>query len=148
MESFKIFGKWCWYLSIVVIFLFFIALEAYRIYDYTTGNYSIQKMRLTEFRHSSGSRKRGGRSIMVIGYIGKEKVYFSRFNDDIKKLYKLYPQIFSTNKKNYEIKVLKFEHSPRVLLIDDNEFSKWKKHLLLAFSYITLSIIVILILKK
>ena len=149
MKSLKIFFKLWWYLSVIVVFLFFIVLETYRIYDYTTGNYSIQKMKITEYKLHSD---RNGKSIMVIGYIDDDEVYFSRFKDEVNKLYKLYPQIFprffSDDKKTYEIKVLKFEHSSRVMLIDDEEFPKWKKRSLLSSLYIILSIIIMIVLKK
>ncbi len=146
MESFKICGKLFWYLSMTVIFLFYTFFEGYRIYDYIMGNYEIQTMKAENFGYDSSAKRK---SITVYGHIGEEKVYFSRFDKEIRKLYKLYPQFFNADEKiTYEIKVLKFEHSNKVMLVDDNEFSRWKKHLLLSSLYITLSIIIILIFKK
>ena len=151
MKSFKIFFKLVWYLSVVVVFLFFIVIEIHRIYDYVMNNYSIQKMKIADYYYNYGISGKGGgtgTSIIVIGYISEERVYFSRFNEGIDKLYSLYPQFFSNDKKTYKIKVLKFEHSHRVMLADDDEFSKWKRNLLLSFSYIILSIIIALYIKN
>ena len=111
------------------------------------NNYSIQEMKISNFYYNRRTSLRGGgnQSITVIGYIGKERVYFSRFDKEIGKLHNLYPQVFLDNEKDYEIKILKFEHSPKVMLVDDDEFQRWKRNLLLSFSYIILSIIIMLL---
>ena len=147
MESFKIFGKLFWYLSVVVIFLFYTFFEGFRIYDYIMGNYEIQVMKAENFGYDSSAKRK---SMTIYGYIGEERVYFYRFDADIKNLYNILDSQFFTedNKKTYEIKVLKFKHSHKVMTVDDDEFPKWERGLLLAFSYITLSIIIILILKR
>ncbi len=145
MESFKIFGKLCWYLSVVVIFLFFLGLESFRIYDYVTGQYTVQKMKMTEIKHTSHKGGRG--NVRIIGYIGNERVYFSRYKlQDRYDLYRLYPQFFYAEEQEpYEVEVLKFEHSPRVMLVDDNELSRWKKWMSIYIAYVALSVAIILI---
>jgi hypothetical protein len=145
MKSFKVFFKLFWYLSVIAMLLFYVFFEGYRVFDFVFGNYSVQKMNVSNYSYNTTVKRE---SITIVGYISEGRVYFSRFDDDINKLYNLYPPIFFDEKKIHEIEVLKFKHSPIVMLIDDNEFSKWKRNLLLSFLYIVSSIIVILILKK
>jgi hypothetical protein len=135
--------KIIWYLSILLIFLFNVFFEGYRIFDYCLGNYSIEKMTITSSSSNSTSKRK---SVTFQGTINEEDVYFSRFDDDINELYNLYPFLSSKKKNNLIINVIKFKNSDNVMLFDDNEFGEWKKTMLFFSLYIFFSIIIIFML--
>ena len=124
MKSFKFFFKLCWYYSVIVLFLFYSFFEGNRIFDYVFGNYSVQTMIVSDYDYTPSRRVTW---LDIYGYIDGKKVYVSKDANEIYALRELYPEVFSDEKKINKIKVLKFEHSRRVMLTDDNEFSKWKK---------------------
>ncbi len=141
------FLKIFWYLSILVISIFFISFEGYRIFDYIQGDYTRKKMNVKSYSYYSDSARS---SIIVEGYIDNEEVYFYEYDDDMKKLHQNYPIIFSTpHKHNILIDVFKFKHSKKVLLI--TELYKWEKKILLFSLYIFISLLIIsinLLIKK
>lgn len=138
----KVFIKIWWYLSIIVIFVIPILLDGFRILDYLADNYTTKEMVVKYYSYDSSAERK---SITIEGVVDKERVYFSRFNEDIENLYSLYPLIFSENKKDFIINVLKFKHSHIVMLIDDNELIKWEKEKLWCGIYIFFSIVIIFI---
>jgi hypothetical protein len=135
--------KIIWYLSILLIFLFNVFFDGYRIFDYCLGNYSMEKMKITNSSSNSSPKRR---SLTIEGNINGENVYFSRFDDDINELYNFYPVLSSKDKKNSIINVIKFKNSENVMLFDGNEFEQWKRNLLLYSLYIFFSVIIILML--
>jgi hypothetical protein len=133
MKTIKI--LWC--VSVLVVFLFFMSFEGYRIFDYVSGDYTVQKMTITDSSYESTPKRK---SVMINGNINGEKVYFSRFDEHISELYNLYPFLSSNNKNTSVIEVLKFKHSHKVMLLNDDEFTQWKKHLLMSSLYVGFSI--------
>jgi len=161
MSPFVFFFKWVWFLSVIVLFLFYIVFDVFRIYDYVMGNYDTQVMIAENYEYG---RHEGTSSVTVSGHIGEEKVYFTKYDDEIRTLHELYPQLHklykgityeddetdadddeitdAANETTYEINVVKFKHSRQVLLADDNSFPGWKTELLLISLYIILSVII------
>lgn len=157
------FIKIVWILSVFVILIFYVVFESFRIYDFFTGNYTIETMQVSDYNYSSNSRRK---SITIIGHIKNQRVYFSRFDNEIEELYNLYPgiasdKLSSEDKKiissvfpdsNLEssktIKVLKFKHSQIVMLTKDNEFQSWKTNLYFFTFYCIMSIILFIIIRK
>lgn len=137
--------KIIWWVSVFVIIFFNIAFDGYRIFDYLLNNYSKKEMVITDHSYNSSSRRR---SITVFGTVDKRKVYFSRFDEDIDNLNNAYPEIFSEENKHFVMSVLKFKHSNIVMLIDDNELSRWKARLFFSGIYSLISILILLFLKK
>ena len=156
------FIKIVWILSLAVIIIFHIAFESFRIFDFITGNYNLKIMNISGYSYNTSSRSN---STTINGYIGKEKVYFSRFDDKIGELFSLYPGITMENNEIKElqdvfpntfkkddnpksIEVLKFKNSNIVMLTKDNEFKRWKMHLYLFSLYSLISIIILILIKK
>ena len=138
----KVFINICWYLSIIIIIVFNISFEGYRIFDYIFKDYTTKEMVIKDYSYDSTARRK---SITIEGVVDKERVYFSKFDEDVDKLFNLYPVIFSNNKKTFVIKVLKFKHSHKVILVDDNELIKWERNMLISGLYILISIVIIFI---
>jgi hypothetical protein len=136
--------KIIWLASVFVILFFNIAFDGFRTFDYLFDNYSKKEMTVTKYSFDSSSRRK---SITIEGVVDKNKVYFSRFDKDIDSLYNLYPAIFSKEKKETIIKVLKFQHSNIVMLLDD-EFNHWKTRLFFSGIYCLISIIIFIYIKK
>lgn len=121
----------------ILVFLFNVFFDGYRIFDYAFRNYSVQKMTITNSsRNSSAKRK----SLTIEGNVGDRKVYFSRFDDNINELFNLYPFLPSKIGNAPMINIIKFKHSNKVILLDDDEFVQWKKHLLISSLYVFFSI--------
>lgn len=158
------FLKIVWILSVFVIVVFNIAFDGYRILDFITGNHTVKTMKISDNSYETTSRRK---SITIFGHVGSEKVYFSRFDDEIGKLYALYPEItsneLSANEDNKiisfalldvnldnskHIEVIKFKHSQIVMLTKDNEFQRWKNSLYLFAIYSMVSIIILIFMKK
>ncbi|OMQ09280.1 hypothetical protein [[Flexibacter] sp. ATCC 35103] len=136
--------KIIWILSVVVIFLFNLFFDGYRIFDYALGNYSVRKMTIINSSYNVTSKRK---SLTIDGSVNEGKVYFSRFDEDINELYNFYPSLSSKIKNTPIINVLKFKHSNNVILLDDDEFIQWKKHLLIYCSYMFFSVIFFILFK-
>jgi hypothetical protein len=157
------FIKVIWVLSVAIILIFHIAFEGFRIFDFFTENYSVKTMKILSSNYSSSSKRK---SITINGFIDKERVYFSRFDNEIGELFSLYPGIAMENneieelssvfpdtfKNSYNdsknIEVLKFKNSHIVMLTKDNEFQRWKIRLYLFSLYSLTSIILLILIKK
>lgn len=157
------FIKIVWILSVFIIIVFNLAFEGFRIYDFITENYNVKTMKVSNYNYSSSSKRK---SITINGYIGKEDVYFTRFDDEIEELFSMYPGITIENKQINElnsvyndtfknsktnsknIEVLKFKHSDIVMLIKDDEFKRWKTRLYMFSSYSIISIVILILIKK
>ncbi|WP_238250841.1 hypothetical protein [Capnocytophaga cynodegmi] len=122
-----------------------------RIYDSIGGNYSVEEMVVSKIEHYSsvgGSRSSGTKTLHIKGIIGSQQVIFYRTssgeNYGIEEFLTMYPDIDT----GYKLKVIKFKHSSQVMLVEDNEFYKWRKHRIIMFFTSLIGIIVFGILLK
>lgn len=157
------FIKIIWIVSVFIIIIFHITFEGYKIFDFLSKNYSIKTMEVTDYYYDTYSRRK---SITINGFVDKERVYFTRFDDEIGELFSLYPGIATENKEieklssvfpntfknSYNdfknIEVLKFKNTQIVMLTKDNEFQSWKRRLFLFSIYCLTSIIILILIKK
>lgn len=120
-------------------------LDGKRFLDFVSNNYYNSSMKVSKYSYYNSGR---AASITIEGNINLEKVYFSKFDDNIDDLTSFYPNIQDTmlNKK-INIKILKFKNSKNVMTLYDDEFTSWKNRLYLDLMYYIFSIIIFIILK-
>lgn len=142
----KKFIKVVWILSAFVILLVNICFEGYRMFDLATKNYDIAIMEVSNVSFYSTAR---GSVMSVIGYIGKQKVNFAKFDKEIDDFFSFYPHIYSYEKgESVTIEVMRFTHSNRVTPTYNNGFHKWKLYIYTSSLYSILSITLLILIKK
>jgi archaellum component FlaC len=138
--GFVLFFKITTFLIPIIIILFHIFFEYDIIKDYLKNDFSVKEMVVKNKEYNSSSKRK---SITFFGILEKKDVYFTKFDDEIDKIYNAYPDI---ENKVTKIDVIKFRNSKIVMTTINNELEKWKneKKTCIAISLISLLIFIFL----
>ena len=140
--GFVLFFKITTFLIPIIIILFHIFFEYDIIKDYLKNDFSVKEMVVKNKEYNSSSKRK---SITFSGIVENKNVYFTKFDDEIDKIYNSYPDI---GNKVTKIDVIKFRNSKIVMTTINNELEKWKNEKKTCISISSISLLIFLFLNK